>query len=90
MEFYNTCKHIPYMNEYLLKSETLDRLDSVVDELPKYKKNFNKLNNDFTVDNALKMLNIIDRDKDFKLSKYYIRFNQYFDEIEELIHESGY
>jgi len=78
------------MNEYLLKSETLDRLDSVVDELPKYKKNFNKLNNDFTVDNALKMLNIIDRDKDFKLSKYYIRFNQYFDEIEELIHEYGY
>ena len=90
MEMYNTCKHIPYMNEYLLKSETLDRLDSVVDELPKYKNNFNKLHNDFTVDNALKMLNIIDRDKDFKLSKYYIRFNQYFDEIEELIHEYGY
>jgi len=83
-------KDVPYMNKNLLKSETLDRLDSVVYELPKYKNYFNKLNNDFTIDNALKMLNIIDRDKDFKLSKYYIRFNQYFDEIEELIHEYGY
>jgi hypothetical protein len=90
MEIYNMFKDVPYMNKNLLKSETLDRLDSVVYELPKYKNYFNKLNNDFTIDNALKMLNIIDRDKDFKLSKYYIRFNQYFDEIEELIHEYGY
>ena len=90
MEIYNMFKDMPYMKKKLLKSETLDRLDSVVYELPKYKNYFNKLNNDFTVDNALKMLNIIDRDKDFKLSKYYIRFNQYFDEIEESIHESGY
>lgn len=90
MENFNMFKDAPYINKKLLKSETLDRLNSVVDELPKYKFNFNKLNNDFTVDNALKMLNIIHHDKDFKLSKYYIRFNQYFDEIEELIHEYGY
>jgi len=71
-----------------LKSEAIDRLDSVVDDLPKYKKNVEELITNFTIDDMLWLINTIYRDKEFKSSKYYRRYNRYFDEIEELIHNS--
>jgi len=75
--------HLP--TQVILKSETIDRLSSVVDDLPKYKKAFEDLVGNFTIDKTLKMLNIIDRDKEFKTSKYYHLYNEYFDEIEDMI-----
>ena len=71
-----------------LKNEAIDRLDPVVDDLPKYKKTFEELIANFTVDNTLYLINAIYRDKEFKSSKYYRRYNCYFDEIEDLIHKS--
>jgi hypothetical protein len=70
----------------LLKGEAIDRLDSVIDELPKYKKNLEALIVNFTIDEMLFLINAIFRDNDFKASAYYKRYNTYFDEIEELIH----
>lgn len=72
---------------HLLKHEAIDRLDSVVDDLPKYKKNLQDLITNFTVDDVLSLMNTIYRDKDFKSSVYYQLYNDYFDEIEDLIHE---
>ena len=69
----------------MLKSEAIDRLDSVVNELPKYKKDFTDLIGNFTIDKTLKMLNVIDRDQEFKTSKYYDLYTAYFDEIEDMI-----
>jgi hypothetical protein len=69
----------------MLKSEAIDRLNSVVDDLPKYKKDFADLIDNFTIDKTLKMLNVIDRDQEFKKSKYYHLYNTYFDEIEDMI-----
>ena len=73
---------------YRLKSEAIDRLDSVVDDLPKYKEQFEELIVNFTVDNVIWLINAIYRDKEFKSSLYYRRYSEYFDEIEELIHNS--
>uniref|UniRef100_A0A6C0IJY2 Uncharacterized protein n=1 Tax=viral metagenome TaxID=1070528 RepID=A0A6C0IJY2_9ZZZZ len=70
----------------LLKHEAIDRLDSVVDDLPKYKKNLKELIANFTVDDMLYLINTIYRDTEFKSSLYYKIYNEYFDEIEELIH----
>ena len=42
-------------------------------------------NVNFTIDKTLKMLHIIDRDYEFKTSKYYDLYTKYFDEIEEMI-----
>ena len=72
---------------HMLKHEAIDRLDSVVDKLPKYKEPLEKLIVDFTVDDMLYLIQTIYRDKDFKRSKYYRLYNDYFDEIEELIHK---
>jgi hypothetical protein len=72
---------------HLIRVESIDRLDAVVNELPKYKKLFEKLITNFTVDDILRLMNIIDKDKDFKRSIHYRRYNRYFDEIEELIHQ---
>ena len=69
----------------MLKSEAIDRLNSVVTDLPKYKKEFIDLNTNFTIDKTLKMLYIIDRDREFKSSPYYHLYTTYFDEIEEMI-----
>ena len=69
-----------------LKHEAIDRLDSIVDDLPKYKKKFEELIVNFTVDNVLWLINAIYRDKEFKSSIYYRRYSEYFDEIEDLIH----
>ena len=69
-----------------LKVEAIDRIESVVDELPKYKLAFQTLIDNFTVEDMLYLMNIIFRDTDFKLSAYYTLYNKYFDEIEELIH----
>jgi hypothetical protein len=69
-----------------LKSETIDRLDSVVCDLPKYKKNLDELIGHFTIDKALYLMRDIDRDDEFKQSVYNVLYNKYFDEIEELIH----
>ena len=66
--------HLP--SQIILKSETIDRLSSAVDDLPKYKKEFEDLVRNFTIDKTLKMLNIIDRDKEFKTSKYYHLYNE--------------
>jgi len=71
---------------HLLKNEAIDRLDSVVTDIPKYKKNLEKLMVDFIIDDMLRLINIIYRDKEFKTSRYYRRYNDYFDEIEDLIH----
>ena len=70
-----------------LKSEAIDRLDSVVDDLPKYKEQFEELIVNFTVDNVIWLINAIYRDKEFKSSLYYKRYSEYFDEIEDLIHD---
>jgi hypothetical protein len=73
----------------LLKHEAIDRLDSVVDDLPKYKQNLQALIVNFEVDNMLYLMNIIHRDSDFKASAHYPVYNKYFDEIEELIHKNN-
>ncbi len=69
----------------LLRGEAIDRLDSVVNDLPKYKHELADLIVNFTIDKTLKMLHIIDRDYEFKTSKYYDLYTKYFDEIEEMI-----
>lgn len=71
---------------HLLKNEAFDRLVSVVDDLPKYKNKFKELIANFTVDDMLYLINTIYRDKEFKKSVYYRVYNEYFDEIEDLIH----
>ncbi len=71
----------------LLKIEAIDRLDSVVGDLPKYKKSLEKLIANFAVDEMLQLINAIYRDKEFKTSIYYGRYSEYFDEIEDLIHK---
>jgi hypothetical protein len=70
----------------LLKHEAIDRLVSVVDDLPKYKKPLENLIINFTVEDMLCLMNTIYRDNEFKQSVYYIIYNQYFDEIEEFTH----
>jgi hypothetical protein len=70
----------------LLKNEAIDRLASVVGDLPKYKKQLEQLIVKFTVDDVLQLINAIYRDQDFKCSIYYRIYNEYFDEIEDLIH----
>ena len=75
---------------YLLKTEAIDRLDSIVDDLPKYKKNLEELIVNFTIDKMLFLINTIYRDKEFKSSIYYRRYSEYFDEIEELLYKNKY
>jgi hypothetical protein len=70
----------------VLKVEAIDRIASVVDELPKYKQHFAALITNFTVEDMLSLMNTIFRDNDFKASAYYKLYNKYFDEIEDLIH----
>ena len=70
----------------LLKNEAIDRLDSVVKDLPKYKPNLTDLIRNFTVEEVLGLINTIHRDSDFQASVYFRLYNEYFDEIEELIH----
>jgi hypothetical protein len=70
----------------LLKHESIDRLDSVVKDLPKYKGNLADLILNFTVEEMLGLINTIHRDDEFKNSIYFRIYNEYFDEIEELIH----
>ena len=77
-----------HRNHNMIKVEAIDRLSSVVDDLPKYKAEFADLIRNFTIDKTLKMLNIIDRDNEFKTSKYYKIYNEYFDEIEDMIFNS--
>jgi hypothetical protein len=69
----------------LLKNEAIDRLASIVGYLPKYKKQLDGLILNFTIDDMLQLINTIYRDQDFKCSLYYSVYNDYFDEIEELI-----
>ena len=71
----------------LIKAEAIDRLDSVVDELPKYKAPFLHLIDNFTIEDMLSLINTIFRDHEFKTSVYYKIYDNYFDEIEELIHK---
>lgn len=71
----------------LLRSEAIDRLDSVVDDLPKYKMCLENLIDNFTVEDMLRLINTIYRDNEFKTSEYYKLYNRYFDEIEELTHK---
>jgi hypothetical protein len=70
----------------MLKNEAIDRLASVVDDLPKYKKQLEELIVKFTVDDVIQMINTIYRDQDFKSSAYYRLYNEYFDEIEDLMY----
>ncbi len=71
----------------MLKHEAIDRLDSVIYDLPKYRKNLEELILNFKVDDMLWLINTIYRDNDFKKSIYYGVYNEYFDEIEELTHK---
>ena len=75
---------------HLLKNEAIDRLASIVNDLPKYKKNLENLIDNFKIDDTLWLINIMDRDQDFKTSVYRARYIEYFDEIEELIHKYLY
>jgi hypothetical protein len=72
---------------HLLKNEAIDRLDSIVYDMPKYKKNLEALILNFRVDDMLCLINTIYRDREFKSSAYYGLYNDYFDEIEDLIHK---
>ena len=69
----------------LLKNEAIDRLDSIINNLPKYKKQLEELIVNFTVDNMLCLISIIYQDNDFKTSLYYKVYNKYLEEIQELI-----
>ena len=71
---------------YMLKHEAIDRLNSVVDDLPKYKTNIKELIIKFSIDDVICLMNAIYRDEDFKKSRYYRLYNRYFDEIEDLIY----
>ena len=71
---------------HLLKHEAIDRLICVASDLPKYKKELAALIANFTVDAVLCLMNTMHRDNDFKCSLYYRIYDEYFDEIEELIH----
>ena len=70
----------------LLKVEAIDRLYAVVDSLPKYKQKLDELIAEFKIDDMLYLMNTIYRDDDFKCSVYYQTYNDYFDEIEDLLH----
>jgi hypothetical protein len=72
---------------YLLKHEAIDRLNSIVGDLPKYKINIEELIINFSVDDVICLMNTIYRDEDFKKSRYYRLYNGYFDEIEDLIYK---
>jgi hypothetical protein len=72
-------------NIKLLKNEAIDRLESVVRDLPKYKEHFDELIVNFSVENMQQLIKIIYEDTDFKSSKYYCLYNMYFYEIENLI-----
>ena len=71
----------------LLKNESIDRLDSIVRDLPKYKNKLEELIENFTVIEMLYLINIIYRDNEFKFLEYFKVYNKYFDEIEELIYK---
>jgi hypothetical protein len=71
----------------LLKNEAIDRLDSIINDLPKYKNKLEELILNFTVIDMLYLINIIYRDNEFRFLEYYKVYNKYFDEIEELIHK---
>ena len=70
-----------------IKSEAIDRLEPVVSDFPKYKSIFEELVINFKVDDMLYLMNIIYRDNEFKASRYYRRYSEYFDEIEDIIHK---
>ena len=74
-------------NITLLKNETIDRIESIVCDLPKYKKQFNELIVNFSIDNMQQLIKIIYEDADFKSSKYHSLYNTYIYEIENLIHK---
>lgn len=71
----------------LLKNEAIDRLYSVVCDLPKYKKKLDELIVNFTIDAMLELINEMYRDDDFKCSLHCRVYNEYFDEIEDLIYK---
>lgn len=70
----------------MLRHEAIDRLESVVDDLPKYKQKFEELIDKFTIEAMLELINAIYRDDDFKCSVYFRTYDNYFDEIEELVY----
>jgi len=71
----------------LFKSEAIDRLDSIVCDLPKYKKKFDELIVNFTVNDMLLLMRTIYRDPEFICLRYYRLYNKYFYEIEHLIYK---
>ena len=74
----------------MLKNEAIDRLASFVGDLPKYKKQLEELIVKFTVDDVLELINAIYRDQEFKSSAHYGLYNDYFDEIEDMIYKRIY
>ena len=70
-----------------LKHEAIDRLYSIVSDIPKYKENFETLIINFIIEDMLYLIHSIYRDREFKNSKYYKVYNTYFDEIEEMTHK---
>ena len=71
-----------------LKHEAIDRLDSVIEDLPRYKENLAQLVHNFTVEEMLVLINTIHRDREFQLSTYVSVYTVYFDEIEDLAHRT--
>ena len=73
------------MNISSFKNEVLDRMGSLVSDMPKYQNKFNELMMHFTIDSVLTILTSIDKDSDFKCCEYRNVYSVYFDEIEEMI-----
>ena len=76
--------NLPDIKMQLLKTEVIDRLESIVDDLPKYNQAFQKLIVCFNMDSTKYLIDAIYRDNDFKSSPYYKLYNQYLEEIIEL------
>ena len=73
------------INNTSFKNEVLDRMGSLVSDMPKYQSMFDEIMTHFTIDGVLTFLRSIDKDSDFKRCKYRNVYSVYFDEIEEMI-----
>jgi hypothetical protein len=73
------------INNTSFKNEVLDRMGSLVSDMPKYQSMLDEIMMHFTIDGVLTFLRSIDKDSDFKHWKYRNVYSVYFDEIEEMI-----
>ena len=73
------------INNTSFKNEVLDRMGSLVSDMPKYQSMLDEIMMHFTIDGVLTFMTSIDKDSDFKRCKYRNVYSVYFDEIEEMI-----